>query len=70
MYLKEKTILLVLGTREEQREWSSRAPEDVAVSEGRTGQDRLDAIAKRRQPLVIKKRASYAYVLDEDEAAT
>jgi hypothetical protein len=28
-------------------------------------QDRLDAIAKRRQPLVIKKRASYGYISRE-----
>jgi len=26
---------------------------------------RLDEITKRRQPLVIKKRGNYAYMLDE-----
>ena len=37
----------------------------TVVSEGHIGQDRLDEIAKGRQPLVIKKRGNYAYLLDE-----
>jgi hypothetical protein len=28
-------------------------------------QEQLDEMAKRRQPLVIKKRGNYAYILDE-----
>jgi hypothetical protein len=31
-------------------------------------QDQLDAIAKRRQPLVIKKRGNYATISDESTA--
>jgi len=38
------------------------SPEDVVVSEGCIGQERLDEIAKRRQSLVIKKRGSYVYI--------
>ena len=40
-------------------------PQDVVVSEGRIGQDRLDAITKRRKSLVIKKRGSYVYISGE-----
>ncbi len=31
-------------------------------------QEQLDAIAKRRQPLAIKKCGSYRYILDESTA--
>jgi hypothetical protein len=31
-------------------------------------QEQLDAITKRRQPLVIKKRGNYAYILDKSTA--
>ena len=37
----------------------------TVVSEGRIGQDQLDEIAKGRQPLVIKKRGSYATISGE-----
>jgi len=40
-------------------------PEDVVVSEGCIDQEQLDEMVKRRQPLVIKKRGNYAYLLDE-----
>jgi len=43
-------------------------PEDVVVSEERIGQEQLDEMAKRRQPLVIKKCGNYAYLLDESTA--
>lgn len=37
----------------------SSSPKDVAVSEGCTGRDQLDAIAMRRYRLLIRKRAVY-----------
>jgi hypothetical protein len=37
-------------------------PEDVVVSEGCIGQDHLDEITKRRRPLVIRRRGSYAFI--------
>jgi hypothetical protein len=43
----------------------SSSPEDVVVSEGRIGQDRLGEVAMRRQPLAIKKRGSYVFISGE-----
>ena len=40
-------------------------PEEVVVSEGCIGQEQLNEITKRKQPLVIKKRGNYASISGE-----
>jgi hypothetical protein len=68
---KDDRILLVLPMRIEPREWRSGANATTALDmttllhESFFCQDQLDEIARRGQPLIIKKRGSYATISGE-----